>query len=260
MNVAVHGAGGQTGGAVMAAAAERDDLTLSWGVTANPGDGKAHGVSVYAPGELAHLLDRYRPNVLVDFTVPEASVDAVRAATEAAVPVVVGTTGFSEAQLEDLREASEAVPVLKATNFARGVQALLRAVESAVADLPGYDVEVTETHHNRKRDAPSGTANTILETIEGVREARGIEGGERVHGREGEAPRQAGDIGVHARRAGDVRGEHEVLLAGNDEVVTLTHRAESRRVFAEGALDAAVWLAGKPPGLYDFADVLEDGA
>lgn len=260
MNVAVTGAGGQTGGAVMEVAAERDDLTLSWGVTANPGDGKAHGVSVYGPNELDHLLDRYRPNVLVDFTVPEASVGTVEAAAEAAVPVVVGTTGFSDDQMDRLREVSETVPVLKATNFARGVQALLRAVESAVADLPGYDVEVTETHHNRKRDAPSGTANTIVETIEAVREERGDASSDRVHGREGEAPRQAGEIGVHARRAGDVRGEHEVLLAGNDEVVTLGHRAESRRVFAEGALDAAVWLAGKPPGWYDFADVLEDGA
>ena len=139
----------------------------------------------------------------------------------------------------------------------RGVQALLRAVESAVSDLPGYDVEVTETHHNRKRDAPSGTANTILETIEGV---RGGDESDRVYGRVGEAPRDEGEIGVHVRRAGDVRGEHEVLLAGNDEVVKLRHRAESRRVWAEGALDAAVWLAGKPPGWYDFADVLEDGA
>ena len=260
MNVAVTGARGRMGDTVMEVAADREDLTLAWGIDADPGDGKAHGVSVYGPNELAHNLDRYRPNVLVDFTLPDASVEAVEAAAEAAVPVVIGTTGFSEGQMERLREASESVPVLKATNFARGVQALLRAVESAVADLPGYDVEVTETHHNRKLDAPSGTANTILETIEGVREERGVDVGDRVHGREGEAPRQEGEIGVHARRAGDVRGEHEVLLAGNDEVVKLRHRAESRRVFAEGALDAAVWLAGKPPGWYGFEDVLEDGA
>ena len=257
MNVSVTGARGRMGEAVMGAAAEREDLTLAWGVANHPGDGKSHGVNVYGPNELEHNLDRYRPNVLVDFTLPDASVDVVESAAEAAVPVVVGTTGFSEEQLDALRAASESVPVLKATNFARGVQALLRAVESAVSDLPGYDVEVTETHHNRKRDAPSGTANTILETIEGV---RGGDESDRVYGRVGEAPRDEGEIGVHVRRAGDVRGEHEVLLAGNDEVVKLRHRAESRRVWAEGALDAAVWLAGKPPGWYDFADVLEDGA
>ena len=257
MNVAVTGARGQMGETILETASEREDVTPAWGVDAEPGDGKVAGVKVYGPNELAHQLDRYRPNVLVDFSVPAATVEAVEAAADAAVPVVVGTTGFSDDQMETLRDASETVPVLKATNFARGVQALLRAVESAVADLPGYDIEVTETHHNRKRDAPSGTANTLLSTIEAV---RGDDEPDRVHGREGEAPRQQGEIGVHARRAGDIRGEHEVLLAGNDEVVKLRHRAESRRVFAEGALDAAVWLAGKPAGWYGFADVLEDGS
>jgi len=257
MNVAVTGARGRMGTTVVEVATDREDVTVSWGVDASPGDGQVHGIRVYGPNELADILDEYRPNVLVDFTLPEASVEAVGAAAEAAVPVVIGTTGFSETQLAELQEASESVPVLKATNFARGVQALLRAVESAVADLPGYDAEVTETHHNRKLDAPSGTANTIVETIEAT---RGVDEPDRVHGREGEAPRQAGEIGVHARRAGDIRGEHEVMLAGNDEVVKLAHRAESRRVFAEGALDAAVWLAGKPPGWYGFDDVLEGGA
>jgi len=260
MNVAVTGARGQMGETVIEAGTQREDVTVAWGVDAEPGNGKVHGVSVYGPNELTHNLDRYRPNVLVDFSIPDATVETVEAAVEAAVPVVVGTTGFSDDQLDQLHEASESVPVLKATNFARGVQALLRVIESAVADLPGYDVEVTETHHNRKRDAPSGTANTMLETIEAVRAETGEAGGERVHGRVGETPRQAGEIGVHARRAGDIRGEHEVLLAGNDEVVKLSHRAESRRVFAEGALDAAVWLAGRPAGWYDFSDVLEDGA
>jgi len=150
-----------------------------------------------------------------------------------------------------VRAASESVPALKAANFARGVQALLDVVGEAVADLPGYDVELVETHHNGKRDAPSGTAKRILAEIEAGRET-----GERVHGREGEAPRQAGEIGVHALRAGDVTGEHEVLLAGNHEEVRLTHRAESRGVFAAGALDAAVWLADRDPGWYDFAAVL----
>ena len=260
MNVAVTGARGQMGGAVVEAATERDDLTVAWGVSAHPDDGKLHGVSVYGPNELDHLLERYRPNAVVDFSVPEAAVETVRAAAEAAVPAVVGTTGLTDGQLDELRAASETVPVLKAANFARGVQALRRAVESAVADLPGYDVEVTETHHNRKRDAPSGTANALLEAIEATRAETDRQAGERVHGREGEAPREEGEIGVHARRAGDVRGEHEVLLAGNDEVLTLAHRAESRRVFAAGALDAAVWLAGQHPGRYEFADALEGGA
>ena len=251
MNVAVTGAGGRMGEAVMAAAAEREDLTLAWGIANDPGDGKAHGASVYGPNELEHNLDRYRPNVLVDFTLPDASVEVVTAAAEAAVPVVVGTTGFSDEQMDELRAASESVPVLKATNFARGVQALLRAVESAVSDLPGYDVEVTETHHNRKRDAPSGTANTILEAITEHRDL------EPVYGREGVQPRAEDEVGVLVSRLGDVRGEHEVRLGDNDEVLTIAHRAEDRAVFAAGALDAAGWLATQNPGWYTFGAVID---
>jgi len=256
MRVAVTGATGRMGGEVIRAAHERG-IEVALAVNRDPRDQEVAGVVVEPAADLAALLVERNPDVLVDFTGPESSVEYATACAEAGVPVVVGTTGFDSTDEAALDEVGERVPVLRAANFARGVQALLRAVESAVADLPGYDVEVTETHHNRKRDAPSGTANTLLSTIEAV---RGDDGSERVHGREGEAPRQAGEIGVHARRAGDIRGEHEVLLAGNDEVVKLRHRAESRRVFAEGALDAAVWLAGKPAGWYDFADVLEDGA
>jgi 4-hydroxy-tetrahydrodipicolinate reductase len=167
--------------------------------------------------------------------------------------VVVGTTGFNEETTTALRETAERVPVLKAPNFAPGVQALAALVEAAARSLPGYDVELTETHHNGKRDAPSGTAKRLLDAVEGARE----DAPERIYGREGVAPRTTGEVGVHVRRAGDVRGEHELLFAGNDEVLTLTHRAESRRVFAEGALDAADWLAGRAPGWYEFREVLD---
>ena len=160
-----------------------------------------------------------------------------------------------------LDAVADRVPLLKASNFSRGVAALRRAVRATVPALDGYDVEVTETHHNGKRDAPSGTALTLLDDVD---EARGdgdggaadADGADRVHGRVGEQPRTGDEIGVHARRAGNVTGEHEILLAGNDEVVELTHRAGSRGIFAAGALDAAVWLAGRDPGRYDFDAVL----
>ncbi|MDZ7701987.1 MAG: 4-hydroxy-tetrahydrodipicolinate reductase [Halobacteriales archaeon] len=255
MNVAVTGATGRTGRAVVELAAEREDLTVAFGVAGDPDEARVAGARVYGARELPALLDEQRPNVLVDFTAPEASVAIVGHAADAGIPAVVGTTGFDDDQRDALAAAAETVPVLVASNFSRGIQALEAAVEAAVERLPGYDVELTETHHNGKRDAPSGTANTLLDAIDGARGAA-----DRVHGRHGDQPRAAGEIGVHARRAGGVRGEHEVLLAGNDEVLTLTHRAESREVFAAGALDAAVWLAGQRPGRYDFADALEAGA
>ena len=276
VSVAVTGATGRMGRAVLEAADAREGVSVAFAANRDPGaDESIAGVPVEPAAEFDRLLAERDPDVVVDFTGPASSRDYVAAAAEAGVASVVGTTGFDDEGERALRDHAEYAPVLKASNFGRGVQALLSAVESAVADLPGYDVEVTETHHNRKRDAPSGTANTILDSIESARaESGGREAqsasessgdgteprGKRVHGREGEAPREAGEIGVHARRAGSITGEHEVLLAGNHEEVRLTHRAEDRGVFAEGALDAAVWLAGRDPGWYDFADVVEGDA
>jgi 4-hydroxy-tetrahydrodipicolinate reductase len=254
MNVAVTGATGRMGRAVVELAAEREDVTVAFGVGRNPDDPRLAGARIYGSRELPDLLEEQRPNVLVDFTTPDASVTIVEAAADAAVPSVVGTTGFDDEQWTALEVAAETVPVLVASNFSRGVQALRRAAEGAVEALPGYDVELTETHHNAKRDAPSGTAKTLLDDIEDVREDLT----ERVHGREREAPRSTDEIGVHARRAGDIAGEHEVLLGGSNETLSLTHRAGDRSIFADGALDAAVWLAGREAGWYDFFEVIED--
>ncbi|HKJ60007.1 MAG TPA: 4-hydroxy-tetrahydrodipicolinate reductase [Halobacteriales archaeon] len=251
MRVAVTGATGRMGGEVIRAAHERG-IEVALAVNRDPRDQEVAGVVVEPAADLAALLVERNPDVLVDFTGPESSVEYATACAEAGVPVVVGTTGFDSTDEAALDEVGERVPVLRAANFARGVQALSRAVAVAVRALPGYDVEVTETHHNAKRDAPSGTAKELLSVIEAE-----LETTRQVHGRAGEAPRRPGEVGVHARRAGDITGEHEVLLADNHEVLTLTHRAESRGVFAAGALDAAEWLVGREPGRYDFTDVIE---
>ena len=243
MRVGVTGATGRTGRTVLEVTAERGD-EVAFAASRDPtGD-------LDAAEELPELLVARNPDAVVDFTTPEASVTYVTACADAGVPVVVGTTGFDEDQRAALRDAAEDAPVLLGANFSRGVQALLDAVEAAVTALPAYDVEVTETHHNGKRDAPSGTANVLLDRID---DTRGDS--ERVHGRVGDQPREDGEIGVHARRAGDVTGEHEALLAGNNESLELTHRAGSRRVFAAGALDAASWLADQPAGFYRFGEV-----
>ncbi|AUV81448.1 4-hydroxy-tetrahydrodipicolinate reductase [Salinigranum rubrum] len=271
--VAVTGATGRMGGELLALASAREDLDLVLAVSRSAGDEnedteEIEGVPIGDADALGRLLVENDVDVLVDFTAPGSSAEYVAACADAEVAAVVGTTGFSEDEEATLHRASESVPVLKASNFSRGIAALRRAVREAVAALPGFDVEVTETHHNGKRDAPSGTANTILDDIDELRssvhqtssgdidEGRGDH--PRVHGREGDQPREAGEIGVHARRAGGIPGEHDVLLGGDHEYLSLSHTALDRGVFADGALDAAVWLSGREAGWYDFGAVIND--
>jgi 4-hydroxy-tetrahydrodipicolinate reductase len=252
MNVGVSGAAGRMGRTVVETAGDRDDVEVAFGVDVDA-DADA-GVPLVAPDDVADAVREHDPAAIVDFTVPESTATLAEVCAAEGVALVVGTTGLEESHLSVVQEASDATPVLKATNFSRGIQGLLRALGPALEALPGYDLELLETHHNGKRDAPSGTAKTILETVAEHRDF------EAVYGREGVQPREAGEgeVGVLVRRAGNVRGEHEVILADNDEVLTLTHRAEDRAVFAEGALDAAVWLAGRDPGWYTFGDVIDD--
>ncbi|WP_313690983.1 4-hydroxy-tetrahydrodipicolinate reductase [Halorarum halobium] len=252
VRVAVTGAGGRMGRELIEAAADREDVSVAFAVNRSA-TGPVAGSEVHDAADLPALLADRDPDALIDFTGPESSVEYVSACAEAGVPAVVGTTGFTDEGAEALTAAAETVPVLRASNFSRGIAALRGAVREAVGTLPGYDVEVTETHHDGKRDAPSGTALTLVGDVE--RERPDLTA--RRHGREGDAPRSPEEIGVHARRAGDVAGEHEVLLAGDDETLELTHRAGSRRIFAAGALDAAAWVAGREAGEYDFTEVLE---
>jgi 4-hydroxy-tetrahydrodipicolinate reductase len=237
---------------VLALAHDRDDLSIVLAVSHSAED-DVQGVPVADAEALPRLLVENDVDVLVDFTAPGSSAEYVAACVDADVAAVVGTTGFAEAEEATLHRASDSIPVLKASNFSRGIAALRRAVREAVGALPGFDVEVTETHHNGKRDAPSGTASTIIEDVDDVRGER-----PRVHGREGDQPREEGEIGVHARRAGGIPGEHEVLLGGDHEYLSLSHAALDRGVFADGALDAAVWLHDREPGWYDFGAVIGD--
>ena len=267
--VAITGASGRMGGELVDAATDRDDVEFVLAASRTPevvpsGDAPGAADAVVADSDIGAALGAHNIDVLVDFTVPEASVDYLEAAADAGVAAVVGTTGYDDEGRTALDSVADRVPFLKAANFSRGVAALRRAVRATVPALDGYDIEITETHHNGKLDAPSGTALTIIEDVEGARGDDGSDAADRVHGRVGDQPRSRNEIGVHARRAGDIAGEHEVLLAGNNEVVELTHRAGSRGIFAAGALDAAAWLAGRDPGRYDFDAVLEpdgdDGA
>lgn len=249
--VAVNGAAGRMGRTVIETADARDDVEVVVGFDVADTD-EVEGVPVFDASELGEWLGEYEPEVVVDFTIPESTVALADACVEAGIGMVIGTTGFDDEEFDVLEGAAESVPVLKATNFSRGIQALLRAIGEALEAVPEYDLELMETHHNQKIDAPSGTAKTILETVQDHRDV------EPVYGREGHAPREDGEIGVFARRAGDIRGEHELIAAGNDEVLSLSHHAEDRSVFAAGALDAAAWLPDQDPDWYEFGDVIDD--
>lgn len=256
VRIAITGATGRMGQELLETAANRPDVVVGAATSQVPDTGPVAGYDLDAQSALKSVLTREDIEVLIDFTVPEATADIVEAAIATDTALVIGTTGYNEQGLTRLRNTADDVPVLKAANFARGVQALTALVREAAAALPEYDIELMETHHNGKLDAPSGTAKRLLREVEAARE-QSTDG--RTHGREGDAPREGDEIGVHAVRAGDVTGIHELLLAGNHEELRLTHRAEDRGVFAEGALDAAVWLAGREAGWYDFSEVLGSG-
>jgi 4-hydroxy-tetrahydrodipicolinate reductase len=165
---------------------------------------------------------------------------------------------LSPEQLARLDAAAARVPVFHARNMSAGIDAILRALPALLAALPGYDVEIIETHHRHKRDAPSGTALAIAEAV-----ARAIGShlpDAATFGREGMASRRPGEIGVHAVRGGGNPGEHAVIVAGDGEEIRLSHRSFGRRAYADGALRAARFVAGRPPGRYGMADLTGEAA
>ena len=171
-------------------------------------------------------------------------------------PLVIGTTGHTDAEKERIRAAARTLPIVWASNYSTGVNTLFWLTRKAAEILgPGFDLEVVEMHHRLKKDAPSGTATTLLEILADVRKVH-LEEALR-HGRKGiTGERTAGEIGIHALRGGDVVGDHTVIFAADGERVELTHKASSRDTFAQGALRAAQWVVGRPPGIYTMQDVL----
>lgn len=193
-------------------------------------------------------------DVLIDFSVPAGTMHWLDFCIARRRAFITGVTGLGAAQLAAIEKAAREIPVLAAPNMSLGVNLMLRLVREAAGVLRDYDVEIVESHHRFKRDAPSGTAQALLEAVRTGRDAREAQA---VHGRHGGAlDRPAGEIGMHSLRAGDIVGEHEVILSGLGETLTVGHRAHSRDTFVRGALCAAAWIADRPPGLYSMSDVL----
>lgn len=193
-------------------------------------------------------------DAIVDFSTWKPGADLLSYAVKHKVPAVIASTGLSEEQLAAIDEAAKVIPIFRSGNMSLGI-ALLRALAKKAASVLGesFDIEIIEAHHNRKADAPSGTALMLLDAVkQGCESSR-----EAVFGRHGrDCKRQQQEIGVHALRGGTVTGEHEVCFFGTSERVKISHSAENRSVFAAGALQAAMFLVGKEPGLYNMDDVV----
>ena len=269
---AIAGATGRMGRAVLEQADGDDRFTVAAAITIS--DDPLLGQSVRTGAAEVSLVDRIEGpcDVLIDFTLPAGTMHWLDECVQRKIAMVIGATGHDPAQLDRITKAAASIPIVKATNFSLGVNALLVVAKQLATALGSdYDIEIVETHHRRKVDAPSGTAASFLEAVQAGRAAKmptskGIlssggspqnEGGTVVHGRQGETgPRPKGEIGVHSLRMGDVVGQHEIHFGGPGETITITHTAHSRTTFAAGALHAAAWLIGKPPGLYTMADVI----
>jgi 4-hydroxy-tetrahydrodipicolinate reductase len=218
-----------------------------------------NAIAVSENAQIIAKLDLGRPiifpdaDVLIDFSSADATEAICAAATKSSTPMVIGTTGQSAEQRRMIESAAGTVPVVLASNFSVGVNALISLTQQAAKILgQNFDVEIIETHHRMKKDAPSGTAKTLAETLQRERGANDFRyGREGVVGERGKL-----EIGIHSVRGGDVVGEHTILFAGDCERLELTHRASSRETFARGALRAARWVVGKPAELYSMRDVL----
>jgi len=248
----VLGPSGRMGRAVIEAA---NGMTLTGAVDRGDAEGVGREVvpGVRATSDIGAALDAC--DVYIDFTTPASTRGAAIAATPRRRAAVIGTTGLSAADDEAIAALAQVAPVVVAANFSVGVNLLLGLVKQAARALPDWDAEVVETHHKMKRDAPSGTALAIARSIAA---GRGVDY-DRVkrHSRDGDiGPRPAGEIGVSTVRGGDVVGEHVAYFFGAAERIEIAHRATSRGIFAAGAVRAAAWVVGKPPGRYDMLDVL----
>jgi 4-hydroxy-tetrahydrodipicolinate reductase len=260
IHVAVSGACGRMGRTLIRFIQESEDLQLAGivEIAGHPCLGTDAGSLAGTPGIKMPLSDKLPAalDVLIDFSLPQGSVERIVECGERVIPCVVGTTGFSPAEWERIRAAAKKTAVVVSPNMSVGVNVLFHAAAELARTLGAeYDIEIVEAHHRFKKDAPSGTAIKVAEEIA---RATGRDLDEAaVHGRgPSSGPRKPGEIGFHAIRGGDIVGEHIIYYTTLGERLELKHVAHSRETFARGALRAARWVADRGPGLYTMSDVL----
>lgn len=248
--VIMHGCNGRMGQMITGIVAADNDIEIVAGV-----DVSDHIQNTYPVFKTINDCD-VEADAIIDFANAAAVDDLLKYSVEKQVPVVLCTTGLSEAQLDNMKEASTKVAVLKSANMSLGINTLLKILKDAtnVFAKAGFDIEIVEKHHNQKLDAPSGTALALADSINEELNNEYEYVYDRSTRRE---KRPQKEIGISAVRGGSIVGDHDVIFAGMDEVITFSHTAYSRAVFAKGAVSAAKFLAGKPAGMYDMSDVID---
>jgi 4-hydroxy-tetrahydrodipicolinate reductase len=249
VNILIYGINGKMGRMVYNAIAARDDARAVCGVDKNT-DSRGLGLPIYPDiNEVTEKVD-----CIIDFSVKSALYEILPYAEKHNIPCVLATTGYDSADAEYIKEYSKKLPIFRTGNLSVGIRALVKLVEKA-CELLGdkADIEIIECHHNQKVDSPSGTALMLYEGAKAMRPDL-----EPVYGREGiVGKRKKNEVGIHAVRGGTIVGKHEVMFIMDNEVITLSHEAESKAVFANGSVNAAIFLQGKEPGLYNMNDMIK---
>jgi len=259
LGIIISGARGRMGQALVEALADHRQLELVGALehAEHPELGqpvKAHGPKISF--SLEQLAKDIKKACLIDFSAPQATLKNAEICTKYAMPMVIGTTGFKDNEIKMLKEASQKIPIVMAANYSIGVNLVRQAVEELARRLPeSYDLEIVEIHHKMKKDAPSGTALALAQSLAN---GRGLDLQKAAcYHREGQTGiRPKGEIGIQSLRGGDIVGDHTVIFAGPGERIEVIHRAHNRSNFANGALKAATWIGTAKPGLYDMLDVL----
>ncbi len=250
IRIAVTGACGKMGRVITGLCAEREDCEIVAGI--DKAGNKYDSFPVYSS-----IFDlTVKPDVIIDFSHPSALDDLLSYCKMNNVPAVIATTGYTDEQRTQITAASAQIPIFFTFNMSLGINLLVELARKATQILGGqFDIEILEKHHNLKQDAPSGTAIMIAEAIN--EELGGTK--HFVYDRHSvRKPRGKEEIGMHAVRGGTIVGEHDIIFAGHDEVITLSHSAQSKEVFAVGSVNAAVFLAVKPAGMYTMSDLIKE--
>jgi len=257
LKVIVCGALGRMGKEVVCKINQRKDMKLIGAIEAPeyPFLGKEIKKEIKVSSDLEKVIEK--DSIIIEFTTPSATLEHLKIAEKKKIPLVIGTTGFKENEQKRIKKASNVIPIILSPNMSIGINLLYNIIRQVTRILgEDFDKEVIEIHHRNKKDAPSGTAQRIAQIIAEADGRRLSQVG--VYGRKGikKETRSKEEIGIHAIRGGSVVGEHIIIFAGEEERLEITHRAESRGIFAQGAILAAKFLVQKKKGLYDLQDVL----